>query len=119
MRQARVIAAHRVPDHPPIRVGVGERVRLGGRDGDWPAFVWITRADGLGGWIPRDLLAAEPDGRHAIAQDTYDTLELAADAGETLRLYREQAGWWWAENRHGARGWFPARHLESKKGHSE
>ena len=55
MQRARVIAAHRAPDRPPIRIATGDPVTLGERDSDWPNFVWTTLAQGLGGWIPAVL----------------------------------------------------------------
>lgn len=110
MPQARVIAAHRKPDRPSIRVARGERVRLGERDTDWPQFVWTVLASGLGGWIPADVFdTAHGDAR---AQHDYDTQELDADPGDGLRLHREHAGWWWAEHSDGTQGWIPARVLQ-------
>lgn len=109
-RRARVIAAHRAPDRPAIRLTPGESVTLGERDIDWPQFVWTTLATGLGGWVPSALFDREYG--EAIAQQDYDTRELDADVGEILTLHRELADWWWAENTHGASGWIPARAIE-------
>lgn len=116
MPQARVTAEHRAPQRPAIQVRTGERVRLGDHDSQWPQFVWTIRADGLGGWIPRALFAVDADGVNPTAQTDYDTRELDADAGELLTVDRELANWWWAENRHGAQGWVPARNIELIQG---
>ena len=110
MQRARVIAAHRVPDRPPIRIATGDPVTLGERDSDWPNFVWTTLAQGLGGWIPAVLFDNEVG--EATALGDYDTRELATDIGEIVRVHREQEGWWWAENASGETGWSPARALE-------
>ena len=110
MRRARVIAAHRAPDRPSIRVTAGDPVTLGERDSDWPQFVWTTLAQGLGGWIPATLFDREFG--EAIAQGDYDTGELATDIGEMLVVHHEQEGWWWAENTRGDTGWIPGRALE-------
>lgn len=42
MQRARVIAAHRAPDRPAIRVVRGDKLTLGDRDSQWPEFVWST-----------------------------------------------------------------------------
>ena len=110
MKRGRVIATHRAPDRPPIRVAPGDAVTLGERDLDWPDFVWTTLAGGLGGWIPAALF--DRDAGEAVAQVEYDTRELDADIGELLTLHRELASWWWAENAQGASGWIPARAID-------
>lgn len=109
MRRARVLATHRAPDRPAIKIARGEVVTLGARDVDWPQFVWATRADGLGGWVPAALF--ERDRGPSPALDDYDTLELDADIGSVVRLHREQAQWWWASDADGRTGWIPARVL--------
>ena len=111
MRRARVIAAHRAPDRPSIRVSAGDPVTLGERDTDWPQFVWTTLAQGLGGWIPAALFDREFG--EATAQADYDTRELATEIGEVVILHHEQEGWWWVENAQGDSGWIPARVLQT------
>ena len=110
MRRARVIAEHRSPDRPAIRVSAGDSVTLGERDSDWPQFVWATLAQGLGGWIPAALF--DRDTGTATALDDYDTRELATRIGESINVHYEQEGWWWAENANGESGWIPARAIE-------
>ncbi|MCD7097977.1 SH3 domain-containing protein [Stenotrophomonas sp. MMGLT7] len=109
MAYARVVSAHRAPQRPPIRIAPGDAVTLGERDTDWPQFVWTTRADGLGGWVPAALFDAARG--PATALQVYDTRELDADAGELLALQHELADWWWARNARGDSGWIPARVL--------
>ncbi|KLI99462.1 SH3 domain-containing protein [Luteimonas sp. FCS-9] len=111
---ATVVAAHRAPGHPPIRIETGQALMLGRADTDWPQFTWVVRDDGLGGWVPTSLLQrVAGDPARAVARDAYDTTELAADAGARVRLHRLLADWWWAEDDHGTRGWIPARVLAS------
>lgn len=110
MLRARVIAEHRAPDRPAIRVAPGDTVTLGERDNDWPQFVWTTLASGLGGWIPSVLFDRELGA--ATAQKDYDTRELNAGVGEIMTLHYELADWWWAENAQGESGWIPARAIE-------
>lgn len=116
MRRARVIAAHRAPDRPPIQVSTGDSVTLGERDSDWPQFVWTTLAQGLGGWIPAVLF--DRDSGEATALGDYDTRELDTEIGDVITLHYEQEGWWWAENANGDSGWIPARAIESIDEHS-
>lgn len=110
MKRARVIAEHRAPERPAIRVASGDTVTLGDRDTEWPEFVWTALASGLGGWVPSALFDAER-GQASALQD-YDTVELDADTGDILTLHRELAGWWWADNARGESGWIPSRKLE-------
>ncbi|QWP78483.1 SH3 domain-containing protein [Lysobacter sp. K5869] len=110
MRLARVIAEHRAPDRPAIRIARGDALSLGERDADWPQFVWAVQADGLGGWAPASLFDAQRGPATALAD--YDTLELDADAGQVLQLRDELAQWWWARDARGREGWVPARALE-------
>ncbi|MFC5577062.1 SH3 domain-containing protein [Lysobacter niabensis] len=109
MKHALVIATHRAPDRPSIRVEHGDTVTLGERDADWPQFVWTDLATGLGGWVPAILF--DRDSGEATALRSYDTHELDADQGERIALHHELADWWWAENNHGTCGWIPARVL--------
>jgi len=115
MKRARVVAEHRAPDRPSIRVAPGDAVTLGDRDETWPQFVWTTLSSGLGGWIPWMLF--DRDQGEAIVQTEYDTRELDADVGDLLVLHHEMADWWWAEKVQadktpGASGWIPARALQ-------
>ena len=110
MQRARVIAAHRAPDRPAIRVAAGDPVTLGTRDTEWTDFVWTTTEADHGGWVPSRYFDKEQGEAHAL-QD-YDTTELDANTGEELVLHHEMAGWWWAENREGVTGWVPARKLD-------
>ena len=49
---ARVISHYRTQYANPIQFAQGERVTLGERDAEWPAFIWTTTADGNAGWVP-------------------------------------------------------------------
>ncbi|WP_058833768.1 SH3 domain-containing protein [Luteimonas abyssi] len=115
MRRARILADHRPPDRPPIRIRVGEQVTLGERDTEWPDFVWTVNAAGDGGWVPASLF----DRAHgtATALDDYDTRELSVAAGERVELDQALAGWWWARNAAGATGWIPKRVIASSEDH--
>ena len=104
---ARAISGHEAPDRPAIHFSVGERVSVGGRSPDWPAFVFVSGARGEG-WVPSRHLSAE-EGTATVEAD-YDTAELAVAAGQTVEvLTRDDAsGWWWCRSEaSGAKGWVP------------
>jgi variant SH3 domain-containing protein len=111
MRGVRARRAHAVPDRPPIRLAVGDTVEAGGRDTDWPEFVFVTTSDGCG-WVPARYLSG-PSGR-AVMQTAYDTSELATEAGEILEVLVEdsQSGWVWCRSADGREGWVPLNTLD-------
>lgn len=110
--RARLVRDYRTTFANPIGFAAGEVVRLGERDGEWPAFVWVETADGNAGWAPHGWLRPLGDGR-AEALSDYSARELDADAGDIVLLHSELGGWWWAERADGAQGWLPARDLET------
>jgi hypothetical protein len=110
MRHARVVVSHHAPDRPAIQVAQGDTVTLGDHDRDWPQFVWITTADGQGGWVPAAVFDREYGAATALSD--YDTRELDAGADAILLLHYQLADWWWAEDERGLKGWIPERALE-------
>jgi variant SH3 domain-containing protein len=111
MRRVRARLAHAVPDRPPIRLAVGDEVDVGGRDTDWPEFVFVTTSDGSG-WVPARYLSGL-SGR-AVMQRAYDTSELETEAGEVLKVVVEdsRSGWVWCRSAGGREGWVPLNTLD-------
>jgi hypothetical protein len=105
-----VISGHDVPARPAIQISVGERVSIGRRSPDWPAFVFVTTAHG-DGWVPSRHLSEE--GGVATVAVEYDTTELPVAAGETVEVLRrdDASGWWWCRNGAGTEGWIPVSAL--------
>lgn len=108
MTDQRVImtAAHHPPERPPLRLAAGDRVTVGERHDEWPAFVFVTAAAGAG-WVPsRHLSGAEGEATVLIA---YDTKELAAGEGDVLTLVErdDESGWLWCRDAGGETGWVP------------
>ena len=101
---------HEIPDRPPIRVDVGDLVEVGERDGEWPAFVFVTTQKGSG-WIPERHL--DRQGASAIVTEGYDTTELPTEEGEELEVLHEDltSGWLWCRDKNGREGWVPERTL--------
>jgi hypothetical protein len=106
-------SAHEIPNRPPIRVEVGDRVKVGERDGEWPAFVFVTVQKGSG-WIPERHL--DRQGASATVTEAYDTTELPTTEGEELEVLREDltSGWLWCRAKDGREGWVPERTLEPR-----
>lgn len=102
--------SHEIPERSPIRVEVGDRVDVGERDSEWPAFVFVTGPMGCG-WIPERHL--DRQGASAIVTEGYDTTELPTVEGEKLELLHEDltSGWLWCRANSGREGWVPERTL--------
>lgn len=110
MKRVVATAAHEVPDRPPLRLSVGDRVRVGERDEEWPAFVFVT-ADAGAGWVPARHLSVSGDVASVVL--AYDTTELPTEVGEILEVLAEdlESGWLWCRNESGSEGWVPIRTL--------
>jgi phosphoketolase len=91
-------------------VEVGDRVKVGEHDSEWPAFVFVTAQNGSG-WIPERHL--DRQGSSAVVTEEYDTAELATEEGEQLEVLHEDltSGWLWCRARNGREGWVPERTL--------
>lgn len=105
-----LVADHEPPARAPLTVVPGERVQVGDRDEEWPAFVFVTSVGGCG-WVPsRHLEMAGGVGTVVVG---YDTTELAATRGEVVDVIRDdpESGWAWCANADGRCGWIPHRVL--------
>lgn len=101
-----LLVDHEPPARPPLQVAVGERVHVGRRDDEWPAFVFVT-AEGGSGWVP----ARHVEG--GVVVTAYDTTELRADAGDLVDVVADdvESGWAWCRDAGGQEGWIPRRSL--------
>lgn len=103
--------AHEIPERSPLQLAVGQRVRVGERDTEWPEFVFVTAAHGSG-WVPaRHLSTASGT---ALVTMAYDTTELSTRVGDVLEVVAEDlpSGWLWCRARAGREGWVPIKTLE-------
>ncbi|WP_168193072.1 SH3 domain-containing protein [Rhodophyticola sp. CCM32] len=71
-------------------------------DDDYPGWQWVVSQQGLGGWIPVDLLDGD-----RITGD-FDTTELTVMTGERVTILTTRAGWHWCRAENGQEGWVPA-----------
>ncbi len=103
--------AHEIPDRPPLRLAIGERVNVGDWDQDWPEFVFVTTPHGSG-WVPARHLSSTSGS--AVARKAYDTTELATNAGDSLEVIDEDltSGWLWCRATNGREGWVPSKTLD-------
>lgn len=108
--RARVTRDYRTQYPNPIGFAEGEVVQLGARDTEWPAFAWVTTADGNAGWAPGDWLEPLADGRARALRD-YTARELDVGAGSAVTLLHALGGWWWCRRDDGHDGWVPDTHL--------
>lgn len=111
MRTVTAARAHKIPERPPLRLAVGDEVTVGERDTRWPAFVFVTAADGSG-WVPARHLS-HPAGP-AVVRVAYDTTELPTEVGDRLDVLLEDldSGWLWCRAAGGREGWVPVDTLD-------
>lgn len=104
--RARARTAHHIPDRDPLRLSVGDRVVIGERSDEWPAFVFVTAKHGEG-WVPERHL--EQRGDSALVVLGYDTTELPLTRGQEVLVIEqdEPSGWWWCRDDRGREGWVP------------
>jgi hypothetical protein len=111
MRRVVAKLVHEIPDRPPLRLSVGQRVEVGDRDTEWPQFVFVTAAQGAG-WVPARHLSASSGS--AVVLTGYETTELPTRVGEVLEIVAEDlaSGWMWCRSREGREGWVPLKTLD-------
>jgi variant SH3 domain-containing protein len=104
--------AHAIPERPPLSLASGDVVSVGRRDADWPAFVFVTSAQGSG-WVPSRYLSAQA-GR-AVVETPYNTAELVTTSGEVLDVIDrdDESGWLWCRSTDGREGWVPSHSVEA------
>jgi len=80
--------AHVISNQPPLRLAVGQQVRVGDWDSEWSESVFVTAAQGTG-WVPSRHLSASSG--PAVVQRPYDTTELPTEVGEVLEVLDSKA----------------------------
>lgn len=102
MRAVLAKIAHQIPDRPPLKLAVGERVTVSNRDREWPEFVFVTCAQ-ASRWVPARHLSSASGADLSSASGAatvwtaYDTTELPTQAGDLLCVAAEDliSGWLW------------------------
>jgi hypothetical protein len=114
MSKVRAVHAHKIPDRPPLRLSVGQRVTVGQQDTRWPAFVFVTAEAGQG-WVPSRHLDLDQESGAATVIAPYDTTELPTTVGEILTVVTrdDASGWVWVQAADGRQGWVPNDTVEA------
>ena len=103
----RASADYAVIDRAPLTLRVGQEVRVGRKDMDWPGWVWVTSDDGRGSYVPEDILI--PEGTEgARVQQAFQAHDLSVKKNEVVTSLREVKGWHWCRDDKGNEGWLPA-----------
>ena len=110
----RVSRAYRSAYPEPIAGKAGDALELGGRDDQWPAFVWAKAASGREGWVPDAYL--EITGSSGRLTRDYVARELTLEDGAVVEVLEETGGWAWCRSDDGELGWLPLTHLASVDG---
>ncbi len=97
----RVISPWRATYDPALAVTKGQRITPGRLDDAYPGWRWIEATDGLGGWVPSDIVAGD-----TITED-FDTTELTVTPGESLTPLTRRLGWTRCRATDGQEGWVP------------
>lgn len=103
----RANADYTVIDRAPLTLRIGQNVRLGRRDADWPGWVWVTADDGRGSYVPEEVLDAK-DGDTAQVVQAFAAHDLSVKKHQAVTSVREVKGWHWCRNQAGTEGWLPA-----------
>ncbi len=96
----------------PVSLQVGDRVRVGKTDTNFPGWIWVTTADGNQGWAPVQFLEINEVTQTAICTHDYCADELNTEIGEPLVLHCRLNGWGWVENEHKESGWVPMESIQ-------
>jgi hypothetical protein len=99
-------ADYEVIDRAPLTLVVGDLVRPGQADTDWPGWVWVTAITGRGSYVPEEILNPQPDGTARVTQP-FHARDLTVKKGDTIESLREVKGWHWCKNAT-TEGWLPA-----------
>ncbi len=97
----RVIKPWRATYSPALSVTAGQRVTPGRVDDEYPGWQWVVAANGLGGWVPAQIVAGG-----TITED-FDTTELTVVPGDSLSPLAHRLGWSRCRMASGQEGWVP------------
>jgi hypothetical protein len=109
-RKYTVIKDHVRTYNDPISVSIGEKVQVGGRDTDWPSWLWCTNSQQKSGWVAERVLDLHDDGTATVRQD-YNSIELTVVSGEKVTGFEQFEGWMWCHNENHEAGWIPLSHV--------
>jgi hypothetical protein len=100
-------ADYEVIDRAPLVLALGDCVRVGKKDSDWPGWIWVTAINGRGSYVPEEILSLNDDGT-AVVKLPFHARDLSVVKDEPVTSVREVKGWHWCRNEDGEEGWLPA-----------
>ena len=115
-RTCKVIKDYHVDYPDPIVVGAGETFAVSQQISTWednPAWTWLWCTDqrGKSGWVPKNRIQMEADGKTGSTHAAYSAVELPVRAGQELTIEQEESGWFWCRDQQGRYGWVPISHV--------
>ncbi len=91
-------------DNQPIRLSVGDQIKIGHADHAWPGWVWATDPAGKSGYIPEEIVRPLGLDLYQVLEN-FDPVVLTIHKGDVLESLRQIHGWHWCRNERGAEGW--------------
>ena len=108
----RVIEDYQAPYPDPIQTNAGDEVSVDmNKETDIDGWVWCTNHAGKSGWVPKTYI--EINGNQGKMLQHYNAIELTIQAGDILKVYKEESGFYWVSNQAGQQGWIPCTNVET------
>jgi len=95
----------------PIHFEAGEMITLGGRDSEYPEFLWAKDEHGREGWVHQSKFLVTSD-KKAVTTAQYNAIELSIRAGELVSAEEALGDWSWCRSSDDRTGWLPNHILE-------
>lgn len=95
----------------PLRFESGEVIELGGRDSEYPEFLWAKDEQGREGWVHQSKFMVTSE-KKAVTTAHYNSAELTVRAGELVNAEEALGDWSWCSTALGSKGWLPNHLLE-------
>ena len=115
-RKCRVIKDYRAEYPDPMAIEAGERFAVSEKTGAWednPAWIWMWCTDqrGKSGWVPKNIIQMDNDGKTGSTRVAYNAIELTVSSGQELTILQEESGWFWCCDQQEKCGWVPINHV--------
>ena len=106
----RVIVEHKASFDYTFIAEKRDKISVGKEDNEMPGWLWCTNSTGLEAWIPNTHI--DIDGKIAIFNQPYNSVELNAKPGEVVQYLGESLGWTECLSKEWRYGWIPTPKLE-------
>ncbi|MBF0315311.1 MAG: hypothetical protein HQK52_17960 [Oligoflexia bacterium] len=115
-KTALVTKAYEITYKNPLKLNIGDVVKIEKRESDPDFLGWVYCSDsrGIRGWISERYLNEDSSSDAAMSMviKNYDATELTVAPNEKVKIYYEEFGWAWSKNALGAKGWIPKKNLQ-------